>query len=148
MSSAGVERRSAPRHRIPVRIRFQPSGGEEQASVVHDLSESGVSFVVPRRLGEGTLVNVSFPLGDEEFRLNAAVAWCRETPAAGTFRVGLYFLRPSMAFRLRLSQQIEEIRELRRELALMRGEEVSLEDAAHEWVEFAAGNPAARTKAR
>ncbi|MGH7859965.1 MAG: PilZ domain-containing protein [Candidatus Binatia bacterium] len=140
MKPGGAERRSFPRHAIPLPLRFRVSERKDEwRSRMVDLSEGGLSFPSPYWLAEGTLVNLAFPLHGERFTLTAAVAWCRETERGQSFRIGLYFVRPSMGFRLRLEEEISAVRELRKELHLARGEEVSLEEAAREWVEYCAG---------
>ena len=139
MTAADSERRNATRHGIPVPLRFRSPEGEERDSLVLDLSEGGISFHAPRPLEQGVLLGFRFPLEGEEFQLTGAVAWCRAEPAPDGFRVGAYFLRPSMGFRLRLAQEIEQIQDLRKELMLIRGEEVTPEEAAREWLGFVAG---------
>lgn len=139
MPAPDSERRSAARHGIPVPLRFQSPEGEARSSVVLDLSDSGLSFRAPEPLAPGMLVSFRFPLEGEEYRLTGAVAWCGPEPAPDGYRVGAYFLRPPMGFRLRLAQEAELIRDLRKELTLIRGEEVTHEEAAREWLGFVAG---------
>ncbi|MGH7818809.1 MAG: PilZ domain-containing protein [Candidatus Binatia bacterium] len=140
MATGGEDRRSNARYPIPLPLRFRVSERKDEwRSRALDLAEGGLSFFSPYWLSEGTLLSLTFPLQAERFTLTGAVAYCRESKPGGSFRVGLYFVRPTLGFRLKLADEITAIRELRKELHLARGEEVSLEEAAREWVEYSAG---------
>jgi hypothetical protein len=109
-------------------------GAVDSRSRTADLSEGGLSFESPEPLAAGAAVEVAFPLEAERFALTGTVANCAAT--GGGYRVGLAFLEPPQTFRRKLAEQILRIQELRRELGRIRGEDVSAEEAAREWIEY------------
>jgi hypothetical protein len=134
------ERRLSPRYpiRVPLGIRINGEQGEKGPlrSQTGDLSEGGLSFRWAEGLEVGTPVEVLLPVEDLRFAIQGAVARCSEENSG--FRVGLAFRDPTQAFRLKLGEQMARIAELRNELTLIRGREVSLEEAARDWVDFCA----------
>ncbi|MGH7898216.1 MAG: PilZ domain-containing protein, partial [Candidatus Binatia bacterium] len=119
--------------RVPLAVRPR-TGGSELKSTVGDLSEGGLAFACDSPLEPGTVVEVSLPLADQPFLLVGCVRRC-EPAATSEFRIGVEFLHPAMSFRMKLAEQILRIQELRRELSRERGEEISNEEAARQWVE-------------
>jgi len=136
MSEETVGRRKHARHPIQLPLAVRPSGGTSRLlSKVGDLSEGGLSFTSPSPMPRGASVELEFPVYDRRFTLEASVASCVETANPTAYRVGLAFLSPTPSFRLKLAEQVLTINQLRRDLSLQRGTEVTLEEAGQLWVE-------------
>ena len=129
------ERRASPRVPIPVPVRYRVSGSEhELRSEIADLSAGGLSFASDEPLDPGTLLEVTFPLETARFVLEATVVQVT-AEREDVFLIGVRFLAPDERFRARLAEQVLRINERRRELSLVRNEEVTTEEAARHWIE-------------
>ena len=130
------ERRKFTRHpiRVPLRCRAQDRDAEIRTRAA-DLCDGGVSFVSRDPLPAGADVEVVFPIEDQQFALTGTVASCVHDEAAAAYRIGLSFQHPTASFRMKLAEQVLRIHELRRELTRIRGEEVSVDEAATEWID-------------
>lgn len=130
------DRRHGVRHPIPVPVVVRPRGetGSGIFSTVADLGEGGIAFASPRRIPVDSVVDVLLALHDRTFSLAGSVLSCSAAGSGGTFRVGLAFLHPSMSFRMKLAEQVLRIQEFRLELSQERGEEVTTDEAAREWI--------------
>jgi c-di-GMP-binding flagellar brake protein YcgR len=133
MRSDVGERRASPRYPLHVPIRLRTAGHGEIRSRSGDLSAGGLCFESPEWLAEGTEVEVELPLEDQRIQLVGTLLSCRAS-AEGAWRVPVRFVEPSTRFRMKLAEQILRIHELQRELSELRGEHVTTEEAATEWV--------------
>ena len=131
----GPERRQYTRHRISVPLTVRAaSEGAELRSTVGDLSEGGLCFACSTPFETGASIEVSLPIADVRFTLIGTVT--RSTPTDdGGYCVAIAFLHPEVSFRMKLAEQLLRIQELRKELARERGEDVTPEEAARQWVE-------------
>ena len=127
------ESRASPRYPIHVPIRLTTAGRDEVRSRTGDLSAGGLRFESPEWLPEGTSVGVELPLGDRRIHLKGTLLPCRVS-AKGGWTVPVRFVDPSTLFRMKLAEQIRRIYELQCELSERRGEHVTTEEAAAEWV--------------
>src|ERR1051326_1767671 len=136
METPRVERRRYARHPIRVPIDVCPrAGSAEFVSCVADLSESGLSFEAPHALATDTMIDISLRVVDQRFRVVAIVVRCLAAEGSDTYRVGIAFVHPAMAFRMKIAEQVLRIQELRRTLCAELGREVTMEEAAKEWVD-------------
>jgi hypothetical protein len=133
MRSDVGESRASPRYPIHVPIRLRTAGRDEVRSRTGDLSAGGLCFESSEWLPEGISVEVELPLEDQRIHLNGTLLPCRAS-APGAWRVPVRFVEPSTLFRMKLAEQILRIHELQRELSELRGEHVTTEEAAAEWV--------------
>ena len=133
MRSDVGEKRASPRYPLHVPIRLRAPGHDEMRSRTGDLSAGGLCFESPEWLPEGTAVEVELPLGEQRMRLTGTLLPCRAS-AEGAWRIPVRFVEPSTRFRMKLAEQILRIHELQRELSDLRGEHVTTEEAAAEWV--------------
>lgn len=139
MQSRPCERRRFTRYAIPVPVRCR-SDGDGFETRAGDLSGGGVSFLAGHRLPPGQEVEVALPLERDSFRMRGEVVRCEPDPEAGDYRVGVRFSNDEHRFRAKLGEQVARIHQLRRELSRLRGVEVSVDEAATEWVRhYAAG---------
>jgi len=135
MDESDSERRRYARHPIRVPLAARPRDGSPAIrSRVGDISEGGLSFTSPTPLQPGSTVDVTLPVNGHRFSMAATVTSCDALAPRG-FRVGLTFVEPHQSFRLKLAEQLLRITELQRDVARERGAPVSLEEAAHLWVE-------------
>src|SRR4051812_27474280 len=128
------ERRQYVRHhiRVPLQVRLN-DGSPEFVSRTGDLSEAGLSFLSPRPLEKGTLLEIDIPVSVRRFKMPGMVRGCSEVE--GGFRIGLSFEETGSLFRMKLAEQVLRIAELQKEMARERGEEVTYTEAAEAWVE-------------
>jgi hypothetical protein len=129
------ERRRYVRHPIRVPLAVRPRGGTEQfLSRAGDISEGGVSFSSPGPLGLGATIDIEIAVHHSRFKLVGTVASSATLPD-GSFRIGLSFVEPGTAFKMKLAEQVLRIEELRVTLSTERGAEVTSKEAAQVWVE-------------
>jgi hypothetical protein len=128
-------RRRFVRHPIQVPLPVRPPGGAEPfLSHVGDISEGGVSFTSPVEMNRGATLEIELPIHRSRFTLTGSVARCAPLPD-GTYRIGLEFVEPSTAFKMKLAEQVLRIENLRKLLSKERGVEVSSNEASAIWVE-------------
>jgi len=101
---------------------------------VADISEAGLCFESPLPLPSDTLLDISLPLADERFTVVGSVVRAVPTPAGDVHVIGVEFVHPTMSFRMKIAEQVLRIQELRRELSLELGRDVSSAEAAERWV--------------
>ena len=136
MAAGKDERRRFARHPIQVPLRFRLVQGESEVRAhVGDLGNGGLSFESESPLPLGTALEVTFPVEDQQFHFAGSVAHCHAEPDGERFRIGIVFGSPTLAFQMKLAEQVMRIEDLRRELSRLRGVSVSSEEAAREWVE-------------
>ncbi len=136
METSRVERRRYVRHPIRVPIEVRPrAGGPDFVSCVADLSEGGLALVAPAPISADEVLDLSLPVGDQRFTVAATVVRCLAAESEASYRVGVAFLHPAMAFRMKIAEQILRIHELRQSLSAELGREISIEEAATRWVE-------------
>jgi PilZ domain len=136
METLRVERRRSARHPIRVPIDVRPRAGSAQfVSCVADLSQSGLSFASPHAIATDTVIDISLPIGDQRFSVAATVVRCLAAEGRDSYRIGIAFLHPAMAFRMKIAEQVLRIQELRRTLSAELGRDVSVEEAAKQWVD-------------
>jgi len=132
-----TDRRNFFRHpiQVPIRFRVPPHRGPGFFSKTEDISAGGISFYLSREFPEGTLLDVTIPLQAVKFNMIGSVAYCRQEPQSGLFKIGILFHESDMTFRAKLAAEILKIEEFRKEISKRLGREVSREDAAHEWIQ-------------
>ncbi|MBK7860620.1 MAG: PilZ domain-containing protein [Archangiaceae bacterium] len=119
--------------RVPLAVRTQ-GAANPLLSRAGDISEGGVSFGSPVALALGVTVDIEIPVHHSRFKLTGTVTSCTAL-GDGTFRVGLSFVEPGTAFKMKLAEQVLRIEELRETLSAQRGQAVTTREAAQVWVE-------------
>jgi c-di-GMP-binding flagellar brake protein YcgR len=136
MEASRTDRRRYVRHPIRVPVDVRPRGDTPDfVSRVADLSEGGLAFVSPQAMATDAVLDISLPVGDQRFTVAATVVRCLTAEGEDSYRIGVAFLHPAMAFRMKIAEQILRIHELQRSLCVELGREVSIEEAATQWVE-------------
>lgn len=129
-----MDRRRYVRHPICVPVLVRPrNSSRDFKSFSGDLSVGGLSFDSALPLDLGSTLDVELPVHHTRFGLEATVASC--APQGPGFRIGLSFVEPNAAFKLKLAEQVLRIEELQATLTKERGAVVTSREAARVWVE-------------
>ncbi len=130
------ERRQHLRH--PIRVPIKVQMGKKDITLksqTGDLSQGGLQFLTAEEIPQGTLMDVTIPIGDRIFRLYGWVVWTASDPKSGLFKVGVSFDQPVMSFRAKLAEEVHRIREFRDETERKTGRPISEEEAASIWID-------------
>ena len=136
------DKRSFLRHPADIPIEVTevdlPYGGDRVR--LKDVGLSGLSFICKISPKKGSIIRFRIPVVDPVFEVEARVAW--SSRGEGGYRVGVEFLGVIDAFRGRMVEQVCYIEHYRIKLSKERGEEVSSEEAAVDWIKkYAADFP-------
>ena len=108
---------------FPIKDHWQP---------LTDVSLEGLSFVCDCCPEKDAIIRFRIPVVDPVFEAEGRVAWCSRVKDG--YRVGVQFLGINDAFRGRMVEQVCYIEHYRKKLSEERGEEVSSDEAAVEWI--------------
>ena len=135
MELSGKERRKFFRHpiQVPLKLRLKERAAE-MSSQSREISLGGLSFVWPRKLSRGSFLNITIPVKEKLFELSAQVAYSREDRKTARYFTGVTFVDFPSAFKARLAEEVLQILEFRKSISRERGQEVSEEEAASQWV--------------
>lgn len=98
-----------------------------------NVSVAGLQVKLPHAIDEGTLLDVRITTITPAFSAAARTVWCHQAEA--DFEVGLHFLEPNDAFKVRMVAQICHIEEYRKSTLAREGRHLTVEQAAREWIE-------------
>ena len=130
------EKRRFYRHPISVPITLSAAKEKKEGrSESLDVSLGGLSFLWPRRLPKGVLVDVNIAVKDKLFGIKSRVAYAMEDRKSGKFRTGVCFTDYPGAFMARLAEEMLEILRYRKELSRELGREIPEEEAASQWIQ-------------
>ncbi len=133
---AAKERRQYLRH--PIRVPIKVQMGKKDITLksqTGDLSQGGLQFLTAEQIPQGTLIDVTIPMGDRLFRLYGWVVWVSSDSKSGLFKTGVSFDQPVMSFRAKLAEEVHRIREFRDETERKTGRPISEEEAASIWID-------------
>lgn len=137
----GKERRKYYRHPISAPIKLRATSNPDSIRAqTEEVSLGGLSFLSQNRLEKGSFVDLSIPVKDKLFEIKGRVTYCVEQSKGGRFRTGILFLDSPSAFRAKLAEEALEILRYRKDISRERGEEVSEEEAARQWIQRFAEN--------
>jgi hypothetical protein len=123
------------RHPIRVPIKVRSGESSEFFARAGDVSEGGLSFDSPDAIENGTLLDVEMAVHASRFKLRGQVTSCLRAIEKG-YRIGLAFVDPGQAFKIKLAEQVIRIEQLQQKLTQERGSFVSPEEAADVWVQL------------
>ena len=137
------EKRRFYRHPMSVPITLTAAKEKKEGrSKSLDISLGGLSFLWPRRLRKGALLDVKVAVKKKLFGIRSKVAYAKEDPKTGKFRTGVCFMDTPSAFMARLAEEMLEIMRYRKNLSRQFGREIPEEEAASRWIKkYAAGFP-------
>ena len=129
------ERRKFLRHpiRVPIKLKIVDDNSFVKSQTA-DLSEEGMRFEWPDELSQGTLLDVTIPIGNRLFKITGQVVYSTRESTTGLFRTGVAFQEPMMAFRAKLAEEILRIQQFRQKVSRMLGHPISEEEAASKWI--------------
>ena len=139
----GMENEKRKFFRHPIKVPIQLTRVENKLSVnshAEDLSQGGLSFYWPEAIPAGTHLRLSIPVENQLFRMMAHVTHCEKDTATGLFKTGVCFEDSVSAFRAKLAEEIIQIRQYREKMSLLRGHQLSEEEAAKMWIDRNAEN--------
>lgn len=116
---------------LPVSIKLA-SGGHELVHRMCNVSVAGLRVTFPHAIDTGTLLEVRITAVTPEFSASARTVWCHK--AEFDFEIGLHFLEPDDAFKVRMVAQICHIEEYRESILAREGRRLTAEQAAREWI--------------
>lgn len=130
------EKRKFFRHPIKVPIQLtRVENGAATPSRAEDLSQGGLAFFWPESIPEGTLLKLSIPVEKQLFKMNAHVTHSQKDTGTGLFKTGVCFEDSVSAFRAKLAEEILQIRQYREKMSLLRGQQLTEEEAAKLWID-------------
>jgi len=130
------EKRKFFRHPIKVPIQLtRVADKTAENSHAEDLSQGGLSFLWPESIPKGTHLKLSIPFEKLLFRMNAHVTHSEKDGDTGLFKTGVCFEDSVSAFRAKLAEEIIQIRQYREKMSLLRGKQISEEEAAKMWID-------------
>jgi len=103
----------------------------------HDVSLGGLAFAAKQALLPGDIVEVCISCVSPVFESRARVAWCHD--CGQEYELGVEFLDPDDAFRLRMVEQVCYIEQYKNAVEKEDGRQLSAEEAAAEWIAKFAG---------
>lgn len=137
MDFTHMEARQFIRH--PVNLPIEAS---QLAAEAYCLGTGGLAFRCDHTAEPGTFLHVRIPSVTPEFEIDAKVVWCRCID--GNVELGVEFMNPNDAFRVRMVEQVCHIENYRQEIFTVQGREMTFEEAAMEWIgKFSATFPGA-----
>jgi len=127
------------RHPSRVPLVIVPHSTREQLSLkLNNVSEGGLAFDSPIEFHVNAIVKIKIPSIKPVFKVDAVVQWCRELK--GCFEMGVRFLDPEDAFKVRMVEQICHISEYRKETQKETGKRMAWNKASMEWIEKNGGS--------
>lgn len=136
MESYRVEKRRFPRHPISSPVRYnQIKSKSYSGSITVDISEGGICFLAGLFLPRGSLVQFTIPVSDQVFNIEGKTTYSSFVDNIGFYRTGVEFQNPDRLFRVKLTEQIAQIKEYQNKLSAKLGNPISEKEAAHKWVE-------------
>lgn len=128
------DRRNFFRHPVsmPIHISRQRRATPVRVDSLN-VGAGGLAFLNRTPLARGNLIRVTIPHVEPPFEATGVVCWCRRCD--GRHEVGVSFLDEDTMFRVRMVEQVCHIEAYRRKLRMERGEGLSFDEAAAEWIE-------------
>ena len=118
---------------VPIEVRldwvaedYHPDTG------LNNVGVGGLSFRSPRGLPVGQQVQIRFPWLEDARPLSGKVVWNRKQDEA--FEIGVEFADRDQRYRLRMIEQVCHIQHFRNEVKERQGRDLTMEQAAEEWI--------------
>lgn len=122
--------------RHPADIPIEISAGDPSFGGPHHTSNlglGGLAFLCQHEVDPGSVIAVRIPVVRPVFSTAARVVWCRAGQAG--YELGVEFLDPEDAFRVRMVEQVCHIEKYRQAVLRDEGRPITSEEAAMEWIE-------------
>jgi Tfp pilus assembly protein PilZ len=126
---------------IPIQITLDYASRNYQKSsddTITNVSHGGMSFIADDRFDIGQKIRVRFPILNKQTALSCKVIWCQKSNRG--YEIGLEFEDSEEIQRMKMIDQISDIENYKRRIALQEGRKITSEQAAREWVKQYAGD--------
>lgn len=133
------KRRRSTRHHaeIPIEFSIPDSHLVNQTRSTHDISKGGLSFASSSPLEINLIIDLTIRITQPHFEESAKVVWCQHS--GKEYEIGVKFLNDEAVYRIKMVEQACHIEHYRKNMLAMFGRELSIEEAAMEWIsKFAA----------
>jgi hypothetical protein len=123
------------RHPIDVPVEIGLGGQREPLAGchTHDISQGGLALRSGQAARPGQEVDICIGCVKPPFHAHARVAWCRPHPLSG-YELGVTFLDAEDAFRARMVEQVCHIENYRQSVLRTEQRDLSVDEAAAEWI--------------
>lgn len=121
--------------RHPADITIEVDAGDDghhASRHSRNIGLGGLAFQSDREMTAGMIIDLRIPLVRPPFETKARVVWCESTE--GGYELGVEFLDPDDAFRARMVEQVCHIEDYRKGVARAEGRQLTVEEAAMEWI--------------
>lgn len=124
---------------IPIEVS-QTSEHRSLSPTLSNISAGGLAFIQDRAYPQGSTLQIRIPYTEPPLLVDAQVVWCK--PQSTAFEIGVRFLMPADAFKVRMVEQVCHIEQYKRDVEREEGRSLSGEEAASEWIaKYASGFP-------
>ena len=135
MIQTPANKRRFYRHPLSVPIEYQELKTRKNCSSTVDISEGGLCFFSERFIAKGNALYLRIPVGDQVFSVEGHVAYSNRVPSLSRFRTGVIFSDSASAFRIKLVEEMLQVKLYQKKISNELGREVSEEEAARRWIE-------------
>lgn len=119
---------------VPVQLIKQDIETAHGENTLNNISFGGVSCLCSEAVEKGSSVKMKVECIDPAFEINGKAVWCK--PNNDMYEVGVEFIASKdKLFLLRMVEQVCHIEHYRNELLHNEGREISIQEAATEWIE-------------
>lgn len=118
---------------VPVQIEIQSEKTYVQREI-RDVSHGGLAFVSDSFISPGEQIRICIDVVDPRFEAHGIVTHCRMKSEQYQFIVGVEFIYRDDLYIARMVEQICHIQHYKRQVALLEGRELSIQEAASEWI--------------
>ena len=128
------------RHPSDIPIEFRVKKRKISKQVMSNISLGGVAIRTEDRIEVGRVIDLCIHSVTPSFKASGRVAWCLKR--IDCYDIGIQFIEPEDAFRVRMVEQICHIEQYKKDMLEQEGRELSGEQAAFEWIDkFASDFP-------
>ncbi|WP_165495658.1 PilZ domain-containing protein [Marinobacter halodurans] len=121
------------RHPADIPLEVSPASHSVCAGAVRNLSRGGLSFSSPVPYSRDQEVDLIIRCCPNPLHVRGQVVWCE--PKDGDFEIGIAFYSPGDAYQVRMVEQICQIEQYRRDMRVREGRDLTIEQAAREWID-------------
>jgi len=122
--------------RHPADVPIEVSRAADSGYVGHctkNVGYGGLAFLSDTAIEPESVVALRIPCLRPVFEVSTArVAWCKNE--GGQYAVGVQFLDHDVAFRVRMVEQVCHIVNYRRDVEILEGRKLTIDEAAREWI--------------
>lgn len=119
------------RHPSTIPIAFKVSSDVKNTRVT-DVGEGGLCFVCQHPIEAGEQIHIIISCIRPDFDADGVVRWCKQD--GNDYLIGVAFQERSVAFSVRMIEQICHIEDYRKLIKNEQGIELSSEQAAEQWI--------------